>query len=191
MGERRGLSRPVVVETAAGLADRDGFDALTLGAVAAELRVRPPSLYNHVSGLDGLRRDLALRGVHELGERIRDAAVGRAGADALTALAVAYRAYARERPGLYRALQRAPDPGDSELAAAATRLLQPVLAVLGGFGLEGDAVIHAARSLRSAMHGFVELERLGGFGIDLDLDASYDWMVAAMSLGMPGYDPGR
>jgi AcrR family transcriptional regulator len=158
--------------------------------VAAELRVRPPSLYNHVSGLDGLRRDLALRGVSELGERIRDAAVGRAGADALTALAGAYRAYARERPGLYRALQRAPDAGDSELAAAAVRLLQPVLAVLAGFGLEGDAAIHAARSLRSAMHGFVELERLGGFGLDVDLDASYDWMIATFSAGMHGYDSG-
>ncbi len=191
MAERRGLSRAVVVDTAAGLADRDGFDALTLGAVAAELGVRPPSLYNHVSGLDGLRRDLALRGVLELGERIRDAAVGRAGADALTALAAAYRAYARERPGLYRALQRAPDAGDGELAAAAARLLQPVMAVLGGFGLEGDAAIHAARSLRSAMHGFVELERLGGFGIDVDLDRSYDWMIAVLSAGMRGYDPGR
>jgi AcrR family transcriptional regulator len=190
VGERRGLSRAVVVDTAAAQADRDGFDGLTLGAVAAELRVRPPSLYNHVSGLDGLRRDLALRGVSELGERIRDAAVGRAGTDALTALAGAYRAYARERPGLYRALQRAPDAGDSELAAAAVRLLQPVLAVLAGFGLDGDAAIHAARSLRSAMHGFVELERLGGFGLDVDLDASYDWMIATFSAGMHGYDSG-
>jgi AcrR family transcriptional regulator len=175
-----------VVDTAAGLADRNGFDALTLGSVAASLGVRTPSLYNHVAGLDGLRRDLALRGVLELGERIRDAAVGRAGPDALAALADAYRAFARERPGLYRALQRAPDAGDGELAAAAARLLEPVLAVLGGFGLEGDDAIHAARSLRSAMHGFVELERLGGFGIDLDLDASYRFMISAVSAGMAG-----
>lgn len=186
MGERRGLTRAVVLDTAAGLSDRDGFDALTLGAVAAALRVRPPSLYNHVAGLGGLHRDLALRGVQELGERIRDAAVGRAGADALVALAEAYRAYARERPGLYRALQRAPDAGDDELDAAAERLLRPVMAVLGGCGLEGDDAVHAARSLRSAMHGFVELERLGGFGIDLDLDASYRFMIAAVSAGMVG-----
>jgi AcrR family transcriptional regulator len=179
-----------VVDAAASLADRDGFDALTLGAVAAELRVRPPSLYNHVAGLDGLRRELALRGLRELGERIRDAAVGLAGDDALAALAVALRAFARERPGLYRALQRAPDPGDAEVSAAAERVLQPVMAVLAGFGLEGDHSIHAARSLRSAMHGFVELERLGGFGIDLDLDASYGWMIAAVSAGIHGYDPG-
>ena len=184
MGKHRGLSRAVVVDTAARLADQDGLDALTLGAVAADLGVRPPSLYNHVDGLGGLRRDLALRGVGELGERLRDAAVGRAGADALGAVAAAYRDYARARPGLYQALQRAPDPGDAELAAAAARLLHPVLAVLAGYGCEGAAAIHAARTLRSALHGFVELERLGGFGIDLDIDESYRWMVASLSAGM-------
>ena len=184
MGKRRGLSRAVVGDTAARLADRDGLDALTLGAVAVELGVRPPSLYNHVDGLPGLRRDLALRGVTELGERLRDAAVGRAGDDALGAVAAAYRDYARERPGLYEALQRAPDPGDAELLAAAERLLRPVLAVLAGYGNEGAAAIHAARALRSALHGFVELERLGGFGIDLDIGESYRWMVAALSAGI-------
>jgi AcrR family transcriptional regulator len=181
---RRGLTRAAVGETAARLADERGYDALTLGAVAAELEVRPPSLYNHVDGLPGLRRDLALRGVEEMGERLRDAAVGRAGDDALEAVAAAYRDYARARPGLYRALQRAPDPGDAELAAAAARLLQPVLGVLAGYGLQGDAAIHAARALRSALHGFVELERLGGFGIDLDLDRSYGWMLTAVAAGM-------
>jgi AcrR family transcriptional regulator len=181
---RRGLSRAAVGETAARLADEHGFDALTLGAVAAELGVRPPSLYNHVDGLPGLLRDLALLGVEEMGERLRDAAVGRSGDDALAAVAAAYRTYARERPGLYRALQRAPDPGDADLEAAAARLLRPVLAVLAGYGLEGDAAIHAARTLRSALHGFVELERLGGFGMDVDVDRSYGWMVAAVAAGM-------
>jgi AcrR family transcriptional regulator len=186
MGRRRGLSQAVVVDTAARLADQDGFDALTLGAVAMQLGVRPPSLYNHVEGLRGLRRDLALRGVGEMGERLSDAALGRAGEDALVAVAAAYRDYARERPGLYQALQRAPDPGDTELRDAAERLLRPVLAVFAGYGLEGADAIHAARTLRSALHGFVELERLGGFGIDLDLDLdeSHRWMVASLSAGM-------
>jgi AcrR family transcriptional regulator len=181
---RRGLSRAAVVQTAARLADRDGYDALTLGAVAAAVGVRPPSLYNHVEGLAGLRRDLALAGLTELGERIRDAAVGRSGEDALLALADAYRAYAREHPGVYRALQRAAGPGDDEIAAAGARLLEPVFAVLAGFGLGGDAGIHAARALRSALHGFVELERVGGFGIDLDLDESYRFLVRAVAAGI-------
>jgi len=183
---RRGLTPAAVADTAGRLADRDGFDALTLGAVAAELGVRTPSLYNHVDGLPGLRRALALRGLRELGEAIRDAAVGRAGDDAVIALADAYRAYARRRPGLYAALQRAPEPGDADVAEAGERLLAPVFAALRGRGLEGDAVIHAARALRSAMHGFVDLERMGGFGIDLDLDESYRRTVAAVASGLRG-----
>jgi AcrR family transcriptional regulator len=181
---RRGLTPVLVAETAGRLADRDGLDALTLGAVAAELGVRTPSLYNHVDGLPGLRRALALRGLAELGEAIRDAAVGRSADDAVIALADAYRAFARRRPGVYAALQRAPDPDDAEVAAAGARLLEPIFAALRGYGLEGDDAVHGARALRSALHGFVELERLGGFGIDLDLDESYRRTVAAVAAGL-------
>jgi AcrR family transcriptional regulator len=184
MAPGRGLTPAMVAETAARLADRDGLERLTLGAVAAELGVRTPSLYNHVEGLAGLRRALALQGLAELGEAIRDAAVGRAADDALIALAGAYRGFARSRPGLYTALQRAPDPGDAELMEAAAHLLDPILAMLRGYGLHDDDVVHAARSLRSAMHGFVDLERRGGFGIDVDLDASYRWMVATLASGL-------
>jgi len=137
-----------------------------------------------VTPLEKLRRELALAGLAELGERLRDAAVGRAGDDALHALAAAYRAYAREHPGVYGALQRAPEPGDDDIAAAGARLLEPVYAVLRGFGLEGDAAVHATRALRSAMHGFVELERVGGFGIDLDVDESYRFLIGSVAAGI-------
>jgi AcrR family transcriptional regulator len=184
---RRGLTPASVADTAGRLADRDGFGALTLGAVAAELGVRTPSLYNHVDGLPGLRRALALQGLAELGEAIRDAAVGRAADDAVVALADAYRTFARRRPGLYAALQRAPEAGDAQTAAAGARLLEPVFAVLRGYGLAGEDAIHAARALRSTMHGFVDLERVGGFGIDLDLDESYRRTVAALADGLRGW----
>jgi AcrR family transcriptional regulator len=181
---RKGLTEASVVACAAGLADRDGLDALTLGAVAAALDVRVPSLYNHVAGLAGLRRALALEGLRELGERLLTAVVGRAGDDALAGMAAAYRAYAREHPGVYEALQRAPAPGDAELAAAAEALLGTVLAVLSGYGLADDELIHAARGLRSALHGFAGLERAGGFAIDLDPDASFAWLVETLAAGM-------
>ena len=62
MPARAGLDSAAVVRAAADLADAKGIDALTLGEVAARLGVRTPSLYNHIAGLDGLRRDLALLG---------------------------------------------------------------------------------------------------------------------------------
>ena len=180
----RGLSPRVIVDAAGQLADARGIDELTLGALADALGVRTPSLYNHVAGLPGLRRELALRGTFELAEVLRDAAVGVAGEPALIAMADAYRTYARTRPGLYAAAQRAPGGADPPLQAASDAALRPLLAVLRGYGLDGDAGIHAARAVRSALHGFAELERIGGFGIDLDADVSFRELVEMLSAGL-------
>jgi AcrR family transcriptional regulator len=181
---RAGLNRATVVSAAAEIADAQGLDAVTLAAVAGAVGVRTPSLYNHVGGLDDVRRGVALTALREMGDALRDAAVGRAGDDALTALAHAYRAYAREHPGRYAATQRAPGAGDADTAAAAARAVDVVLAILRGYDLEGDDAIHAARAVRSALHGFVALEAGGGFGIPVDLDESFDRMVAALARGL-------
>jgi AcrR family transcriptional regulator len=181
---RAGLSTASVVRAAGDLADADGLDALTLARIAASVGVRTPSLYNHVGGLDDVRRRIALVALRELGEALRDAAVGRAGDDALTVMAHAYRAYARAHPGRYAATQRAPATADADLTDAARGAVDVLLAILRGYGLEGDDAIHAARGVRSALHGFVALETGGGFGIPVDLDESFDRMIAALARGV-------
>jgi AcrR family transcriptional regulator len=181
---RAGLSPAAVVAAAADLADAHGLDAVTLAAVAGAVGVRTPSLYNHVGGLDDVRRGVALTALRELGDALRDAAVGRAGDDALVALAHAYRAYAHAHPGRYAAVQRAPAADDEALAAAGARAVDALLAVLRGYGVDGDEAIHAARAVRSALHGFVALEAGGGFGIAVDVDESFDRMVAALARGL-------
>jgi AcrR family transcriptional regulator len=181
---RAGLSTAAVVAAAAEIADAEGLDRLTLARVAAAAGVRTPSLYNHVESLDDVRRRVALLALRDLADALRDAAVGRAGDDALAAMAEAYRAYARRHPGRYAATQRAPAEGDEEMRAAAKGAVDVVLAILRGYGLEGDDAIHAARAVRSALHGFVALETGGGFGIPVDLDESYARMVRALARGL-------
>jgi AcrR family transcriptional regulator len=180
----RGLTRDRVVDAAQALADEDGLRAVTLAAVAARVGVRTPSLYNHVDGLPGLRRALAVRGVTEMGDRLRRATVGRAGGAAVHALADAYRSFAHVHPGLYAATVAAPDPADRDLHAATTEVVAVVTAVLGAFDLQGDAVIHAARSIRSSLHGFISLEQAGGFGLDVDVETSFRWTVDLLVRGM-------
>jgi len=146
--------------------------------------VRTPSLYNHVGSLDDVRRRVALLALAEIGDALRDAAVGRARDDALIAAARAYRTYARAHPGRYAATQRAPAADDEELRVAAGRAVDVLLAVLAGYGIEGEDAIHAARAVRSALHGFVALETGGGFGLPVALDESFDRMVAALARGL-------
>lgn len=183
---RQGLDTRRVVEEAARIADADGPAQVTLARVAQALGVRAPSLYNHVDGRDALIRLLSMLSIGELAEALRDAAMGRSGADALTAIAHAYRAYAREHPGLYRSTVWAPAPGDEELAAVARRALDVIAAVLAGWGFEGEEILHRVRAIRSALHGFVALEAEGGFALPLDLDESFDVLLATLVAGLEG-----
>ena len=70
MGKLRRLNKEIVVAAAAELANRRSTADLTLTELAAVLNVRVPSLYNHIAGLDGMRRDLALFGLRDLLARL-------------------------------------------------------------------------------------------------------------------------
>lgn len=179
---RHGLDTEAVVDAAAALADAEGLEAVTLARLAARLGVRPPSLYSHVDGLDDLRRRVAASGARQLAGELQAAAAGRARGDALAAIADAYRAYARRHPGTYAALQRAPDDGPGEAAAAS--VVDVVVAALRGYGLDGEDAIHAVRIVRAALHGFVALENDGGFGLPLARDESFGRLIAVLDRGL-------
>lgn len=189
MSPRAGLDLAAVVEAAAALADEEGLEGVTLAALASRLGIRTPSLYNHVAGLAGLRRELALLGLRELGARLGRAAMGKTTDEAVFEMARAYRSFVGERPGLYAATVRSyrlSDPRDPELETAEREALEPVLAVLASYGLRGDQAIHAARGFRSVAHGFATLEAGGGFGMALDADESFTRLLRTYAVGLRG-----
>ena len=110
MGRKAGISIDDIVTAAATIADRDGLAAATLSAVAAELGIKTPSLYNHVPGLAGMRRELALYSSRLLTDLFREATHGREPREAIRAAAGAYRSFAVEHPGLYESMLPAPKP---------------------------------------------------------------------------------
>lgn len=184
MSHRVGLDRATVVEAAARLVDEEGIEQLTLGRLAERLGVRTPSLYNHVAGLPGLKHDLALYCLRELLDGLTQATIGKSRAEAIFALANSYRAYARETPGRYALTLQAPGPGDQPLLAIAQQLVDVLRAVLAPYKLSEEDAIHAIRSLRSIVHGFVSLEVAGGFAMPVDLDASFHWLINLFIAGL-------
>jgi AcrR family transcriptional regulator len=184
---RARLDSEAVVSAAAALADAEGLQGLTLARLADRLGIRSPSLYAHVDGLADLRTRLAVRGMRELAGVLQAAAAGRAGTEALRTVADAYRTYAHAHPGAYAAMQRAPAAGrepDPELARVATELVAVMAAVLRGYGLHDDDAIHGVRMLRAALHGFVSLEREGGFAMPIDLDETYRRLIRTLDHGL-------
>jgi AcrR family transcriptional regulator len=185
MVKRRNLNRDKVVRKAAELADEAGRpEGVTLTGLAAALDVRVPSLYNHVASLDDLQLGMALYGGRLLIGRVREAALGKVGQEAILAVAHAYRRFAHEHPGIYPLLIRAPDPGEEERTAVAQELLQIFLLLLASCGIQGDDALHAIRGLRAVVHGFVTLEAAEGFKMDIEADESYERAVRVYLVGL-------
>lgn len=178
---RAGLTETRVVEEAERIADEVGLSNLTLTALAKQLKVRQPSLYKHIAGADGLQRSIGLRAKDELAGVLGRAAVGRARGDAIVSMSHAYRAWALEHPGRYAATQRGPVPGDIEDETASANVVQIAFDVMAGYALRDDDAVDAIRALRSALHGFVTLEAGNGFGMPVDVDRSFDRLVAGLA----------
>ena len=184
MSRRAGLDQATVVEAAAKLVDEEGIEQLSLGRLAERLGIRTPSLYNHVAGLTGLKHDLALYCLRDLLDHTIRVTIGKSRAEAIVALANAYRSYARQTPGRYMLTQQAPDPGDQELQVVAQQVVDVVRAILVPYRLSDEDAIHAIRGLRSIVHGFASLEVTGGFGLPVDLDASFHWLINVFVAGL-------
>src|SRR6516225_5789823 len=133
------LSREGIVDGALTFLDREGWDSLTINALATQLGTKGPSLYNHVDSLDDLRRTVRMRVVGDILEMLNTVGQGRTRDDAVMAMASAYRSYAHHHPGRYSAFTRMPLGGDDPEFTDATRAAAgPVIAVLASYGLDGD-----------------------------------------------------
>jgi AcrR family transcriptional regulator len=178
------LSRDSIVNAALTFLDREGWDALTINALAMQLGTKGPSLYNHVNSLEDLRRTVRMRVVGDIIEMLTTVGEGRTRDDAVTAMASAYRSYAHHHPGRYSAFTRMPLGGDDPEFTEATRAAAaPVISVLASYGLDGDNAFYAALEFWSAMHGFVLLEMTGAM-TGIDTDVVFTDMVMRLASGM-------
>jgi len=178
------LSRDSIVNAALTFLDREGWDALTINALATQLGTKGPSLYNHVDSLEDLRRTVRMRVVGDIIEMLNTVGEGRTRDDAVMVMASAYRSYAHHHPGRYSAFTRMPLDGDDPEFTDATRAAAaPVIAVLASYGLDGEDAFYVALEFWSAMHGFVLLEMTGAMN-GIDTDAVFTDMVMRLASGM-------
>jgi len=172
---RQRLDREQVLATAEALVDRDGWRALTMTALASELGVKVPSLYNHVPNLEALRGELQNRALRELGTRLNHKAMGRTGEKAMRALAEGFRRFAHEHPGRYDLAMQAPVDADG-FAAASADAGAALRAVIRSYGI-ADESLELQISAFAALHGVVTLEHAGFFPSIIDTERIYEQVL--------------
>ena len=155
-----------IVAAARRRIERDGLEALTVGALAADLGIKAPSLYKHFSGKARLELALIVEGFVEFADALE-------GESDFAAVAGAYRAFALANPQLYRLMTERPLPREDLPEGLEARAAQPLLSALGDPDL--------ARAAWACAHGLVELELAGRFPPDADVDAA--WRAAVRSFG--------
>lgn len=162
--------RDEILDVAATVLEEEGPDALTMRELAARMGIRAPSLYKHVRDKDDIVAGLQERALIDMARHLAAADPG------LSALADAYRAWARAHPRLYEVATRRPlareriAPGVESSAAA------PILAAAGG-----DE--HLARALWALAHGLVDLELSHRFPPGADLDATWRTALTGFERG--------
>ena len=147
----------LIIDAAGELAESEGWDAVTTRRLADRVEYSQPVLYSHFKGKDAIVRAVAIKGIGELAETLREARA--ANGDPLRSVADAYLRFARERPALYDAMfvQQVDIPfGTSEtpaeLRAAFGEFVAAVEPVAGDRDLETLTEV-----FWSALHGIATL----------------------------------
>lgn len=151
-----------IVAAARQIAERDGWDAVTIRRLADEIEYSQPVLYAHFDNRDAIIAAVAVEGFAELAVVLREAADGAcAPHEALSRVATAYLAFALRCPALYAAMFTLPTRlrfAVSGTPAQARSAFGVLAAVVGPFHRDVDLV---TETLWAALHGLAELERSG------------------------------
>ena len=159
IAERKGRERAErehrIVATARVIAEREGWDAVTIRRLAEEIEFSQPVLYSHFENRDAIVAAVAVEGFKELTVALREAAGGSTGwRNALKSVAMA-------RPALYDAMFVLPT--DLRFAEAGTRpelhaAFEAIAAVVAPFCAD---VADVTETLWAALHGLAALDRSG------------------------------
>ena len=162
-----------VVAAARAVIGRAGLDRLTMQSVAAELRIKAPSLYKHVGGKRDIEIELIVDTLAETGEALHRAVAEAPPGRRVAALLEAYRRVALAAPDLYRLAtqgrlpRRELPPGLEGWAGAPFRLAT------------GDP--YRGQALWAFAHGMVVLEIDRRFADATQLDTT--WAEGAAAFG--------
>lgn len=148
--------------------------------VAELAGVRAPSLYKHVEGRGDLIRLIIGSVLSELAVTMDSAVAGDDARADLTAIAHAFRDFARAQPESYRIVfapvpeEWRPDP--DTFTSAVEPLLRTISALSGP-----DHALEGSRLVAAWAHGFLTMELAGAFRMGGDIDAAYDFGIERLA----------
>src|SRR5215212_834355 len=163
-----------IVTAASEILEREGPEGLTMRRLGDAVGIRAPSLYKHFPDKAAVEIALIDDGFEVIADRFEAALTN--GEDSLVEIAIAYRAFARAHPHLYRLMTTGPLPRERLRPGVEARAAAPIVQAVGDPDL--------ARAVWAFAHGMVILELDGRFPVDANLEAA--WAAGLAVFGTAG-----
>ena len=181
---KAGLDKTIIIEKASALANEKGLDSLSMKLLAEELGVQPPSLYNHIGSLEGLKSSLMLTGWSRLQQRMLKSAAGIGGWDAFRVMCREFYSFAVEEPGVFNAMLWYNKYAGSDTMAATEDFFSYFYRTMAGLNISRERSEYLLRTIRGFLEGFALLVNNGAFGHSASIDESFELSVEVLIAGM-------
>ncbi len=149
-----------IVEAARHIAEREGWDAVTIRRLADEIEYSQPVLYTHYANREAIVAAVAVRGFVDITAALRDAGqTSRDPVEAAARAADAYLTFAADHPAVYEAMFVLPIGlrfGQDGAVAPLREAFAALAAIVAPFHVEIEA---ATEFFWSALHGLADLGR--------------------------------
>ena len=150
----------LILATARGVAEAEGWDAVTTRRLAELISYSQPVLYSHFKGKAEIMAAVATRGFEELAVRLQAETTDRAGVpEALRKFCAAYLDFARTRPVVYEAMFVLPTGIKFASEDTPPALRAAFAALVAAIGADRPDALFIAEVLWSALHGLVVFEQ--------------------------------
>lgn len=180
---RADIDKSVIINKAVELANEIGFEKVTLKLLASNLNIKPPSLYNHINGLEDLQKEVMLYGWKQVEERIIEAAIGVTGYDALEAMGRTFYKYATENPGVFDAMLWYNKFQSDEMQDATKRIFSVIYKIFSTLNISQENCDHLIRTYRAFLEGYILLVNNNAFGHPLSIEDSFEISLKVLKAG--------
>lgn len=152
------ITKDIVIQAASDIADKEGLNKVSLKVVAKKLKIRPPSLYNHITNLDNLLQEIAHKGMREMNCQMIQASIGNSGDKALKAVSLVYFDFIIAHPGVYETIQWVLWHGNSETTQIFNEYKSLLEKLILSCNFKMDTINEILDLLMAVLHGYSTLQ---------------------------------
>lgn len=158
---QRAERRRLIITAARELAEAEGWETVTTRRLADKVEYSQPVLYGHFANMEAIRDAVAIEGVGEMAELLREARLAAPEHEAVRAVCTAYLEFAVAHPAAYQAMFSLPTNVKWARAETPAPLRAAFNEIVSAFGPVNDRNAALAELVWGSLHGMAMLLRSG------------------------------